>query len=173
MSSTVLIDYQERVVAQIHEHLPLLKTCTTHPGKMTIEELKGIAIKAPAVHVAMLNIGSRPNADGVKEKAVTMIAYVTTRDTSRLPSEQSAINIVEALGRLIPRRQFHPLAYTADDTAAANLYSKRGGSLGVSLWGVTWKQTIRLDGVPDGPLLKTLYIDDVNDASGTIVVGDE
>lgn len=158
--STLLFDYQSQVVAQIHAYLPELKTCTTHPGKMTLEELKKVGTRAPAVHVAMLDIPGRPAHTQDTESALTMVAYVTTRDTPRLPSEQAALNLVEALVNFIPGRQFHVAALPTQRVSARNLYSTKAGQASVSLWGITWRQELRFATEPDEPVLKTLYIDD-------------
>lgn len=173
MNNLRLAALTAEVVKQIGAYMPGLKTCATHPGKINIDELSRIARKPPAVHVALMDIPALPIHTQEVETMLTLVAYVTTQDQRGLPAEQSALNLVEALLNWLPGRQFLPFAYGAERVAARNLFSASADKKGVALWGVTWRQKIRLVKQQHEPvLLERLYISDV-DGGDTIVVGDD
>lgn len=163
--------YLEAVVAAAHDYLPELKTCAIHPGRMSIEGLNKIAVRAPAVHIALLDMPVGLNHQAARGLDLALVAYVTTRDQARMPAEQSATNLVEALADWLPQNAFSRYAHPATNIRAANLYNTQAGKAGVALWGVSWRQKLQLPlEYEEGPLLKRLYIDDGRD---TIVVGDD
>ena len=106
---------------------------------------------------------------GEQEMTVRLAAFVITADKRRLPKEEAALALVEALLALINGHRWGLSAITAaQNVKAENLFSGRVDKQGVALWAVTWDQAIRVgeDIWQGGVLPSALYVNDDPEQTG-------
>lgn len=152
----------EAVCARILEWLPDLGECAVHDGRFSATEVARWAVKAPAVRVSSLGIVEvGDSGDEQCEPVHQLASVVITRETAGLPRGMAARNIVDRLISGIPRERWGLGGVgAATNLRADNLYSGSLDKKGVALWGVLWRQTLRL-GRPvdeDCPLPSQLYL---------------
>ncbi len=148
---TALTTYRQMVLDGIHAAMPELKEVAAHPGRFDLGELKRIAMRAPAVRMAIL--GGPRIAEQSDERLRVDLAcalFVITRDAPGLSRDEAALNITEALIRLISLNQWQ---ITPDagfglmlprEVQTENLYSGEVDKRGVALWGIHWRQELIL-----------------------------
>lgn len=147
-----LTTYRHMILSAIRAALPELQEVAGHPGRFDLGELKRIAMRAPAVRLAI--IGAPAIAERSDERLqmdVSLAAFVITRDAPRLPRDEAALNIVEAIVRLVSLNQWGRQQQDVDfglllprEMRAENLYSGEVDRRGVALWAVSWRQQIIL-----------------------------
>ncbi|WP_020613105.1 hypothetical protein [Sediminispirochaeta bajacaliforniensis] len=125
-----------------------------HPGVFDLEELKRIAVKAPAILSSLMDIDWD---NGVLNFSTFIIVRASTQD-------KLFDDTLKVLSTLLPALE----ALDADwsigggkNINAKNLYSASTGSLNISLWAVSWEWMIRR-GIIGGILLS----DDLEDFTG-------
>jgi len=146
ISPTLLSDLPQSICAKIKEGLPHLNTCKAIEGKFDLTELKRQGLASPAVLVSVL--GGKQDvtyAGSAYSFALSMAAYVVTRDSMGLPRAQAAAAILQSLMGLIPGETWgDPALGAAQDVKMTCLVSSKVQSNAVSLWAVTWTQPITL-----------------------------
>lgn len=139
-------EFRQTVADEIHVLLPELKTSQIHAGRVTLDEVKRIMTKLPAVLVSILKINSSEQLEtGEKEQTFLMSAFVVTRDTRKLSKDESGLNIASALTEYIPETTWSQVGKgvnPAKRVRGDNLYSGKVDKYGVALWGVAWEQSI-------------------------------
>ncbi|MBB4287746.1 hypothetical protein [Roseospira goensis] len=124
-----------------------LKQCARHPGRFDAAELERHGAHAPAILVALLGIGPGAEvASGEVDHALRLGAFVVAADVGRTDRDVLAAGLVGTLVTLLPgqvwgRDDTHPVS--ARTIRAQNLYASTRGR-GIVLWGVEWRQDIRL-----------------------------
>lgn len=125
--------------------LPALGTLKTHSGRFGLAEVKRLANATPAVLVSVLRLTKQPSA--IARWNATMALFVLTRDQLDLPRDESAISISEFLCHWLDGRQF-VYGQAVTDIDAQNLYASELESLGLSLWGITFKSQLSVAQTP-------------------------
>lgn len=146
----------------------------TAAGRMTEAEIKRMAVRTPAIRVAVLGLPSGEDAgNGEVDRMVAFTAYVLTTDKPKLPRDDAALAMVENLMLRLPGQRWDsPDAYPvrAHAVTAENLYSATLGNVGVTLWAVVWRQQVRMgeNAYPQGPALSAeLYTGEGDEPGGT------
>lgn len=123
-----------------------LKACELHGGRFDLAELKRIAGRAPAIYISVLgNPGLDDPGTGERDVTLTLAAFVVTTDRRGLPRFEAAIDLVERLLVHIPDNRWGcDGTFGAQQLGARNFYNGAIDKHGVALWGVIWKQSIRL-----------------------------
>lgn len=170
-----LDEFREVVCADIYGLLPQLAECRKHPGRFDAAELKRISAKTPAVLVALLGILKIAEAGtGERDVDCALAAYVVTADRRGMPRDVAAVNLVDVLTDHIYDYRFGVVCGPGEEVKAKNLYSGDIDRNGVAMWGISWKQTVRVgknryaeDGtIPDGvyagfsPDIGSAHVDD-------------
>lgn len=133
--------------------------CDTAPGRMTEDEIKRLAMRTPAIRVAVLGLPAAADVgDGEVDRDVAMAAYILTTDKPKLSRDAAALALVDDLLQRLPEQSWgmdnvHRL--DAAGVCAENLYSSKLGGTGITLWAVVWTQTVRMgeNAYPNGPVL--------------------
>lgn len=148
------------VTDQIAAALPELRQCEIHPGKFNITELEHFLTVVPAVRVSAVSVRWEPYDEGVVSGHVTMAAFIVTADTLEFSKTIQAINITETIALLIAGNDWE-LVFCSPGMSveSANLYTTASGDQGVTLWSVSWKQTIHVGSAPqEEGRLEKLYV---------------
>ena len=134
-----LNDVLTEVVDGIKLALPALPTCKTHSGRFGLEEVKRLANAAPAVLVSCLRL--QANSHPVIRWSATCAVFVLTRDLVGLPRDVSARSLSAYLCGWLRGRQFSG-CHAVSSVDAQNLYAGDLEKIGISLWGITWMQSL-------------------------------
>ena len=163
---TALLNLRTAITQGIHGRIPDLKSCDPHPGRFDMQELHRVSTKTPTLRLAILGINRVAEVgNGEADWAVGFVAYLVTKDEGTLARDHTALNLIEGLIATLPGQTWgqdnaHPIA-VADIDGGQNLYSNRLGKNAVSIWAVTFKQTIRMGCdilAADGTLPSKLYV---------------
>ena len=141
-----IFDLLTAIKTDVKGHITSLKACELHGGRFDRAELKRIAGRTPAIYIAALG-HSRSDDPGTGERDIdlSLAAFVVTADRRGLPRIEGAINLVESLLTLIPGNRWGQSGvFGAAQAASNNFYSGDIDKQGVALWGVSWRQTLRL-----------------------------
>ncbi|MEM7046991.1 MAG: hypothetical protein AAF442_04995 [Pseudomonadota bacterium] len=161
-----LLDLRAAMVKGIHDRIPDLKSCETHPGRFDLDELRTIATRTPALRLAILSVDRVAEiGNGETDWAVRFATFIVTLDQNKLRRDDAALNLVEGFLAILPGQAWgqdnvHPLL-PSEISGAQNLYSNRLSQHAVSIWAVTFTQRIRLGTdilATDGTLPRDLYI---------------
>lgn len=143
----MLDDFRKTIAADIKTVLPDLRECKPHAGRFDLSEIKRLSARTPGVFISVLGIvSSEEIGTGETDLELAMASYVLTADTRGLPRDVAAVNLVEALSlRIIGSRWgisggVHP----AGKVKANNLYSGDLDRIGIAMWGISWRQKVRL-----------------------------
>ncbi|MBB4266893.1 hypothetical protein [Roseospira visakhapatnamensis] len=138
----------DAVVAGLKAHFGAgLRQCKRHAGRFDAAELERHGADAPAILVAPLGIGPGAEAgDGTADHTLRLGAFVVATDRGRADRDVLAAGLVGTLithlpGQVWGRDDTHPVE--ARTLRAQNLYASTRGR-GVVLWGLEWRQAIRL-----------------------------
>lgn len=150
----------EAVAAGIREVLPDLRECAPRPGTFDLAELKAASIRAPAVLVSIAKIRQKPGySDGQFEFIADMAAYVVTRDRTRLPRDEAAANVCQAILPLIPGNVWqNPFLGPAENAVMRTLVTRNVKAASAALWAVTWDQPFVLQAAPADAVSIELYL---------------
>ena len=146
---TAFLALRQAVVDAVEPAIPAVTTCKAHGGRFQPGEVKRIAVRAPAVLVALVSASeAKPVAGGVCTE-LDFGAFVVTRDRPGSQRDAEGIVISQALLALVASNR-----WGREDTEnptrirARNLYSSKVDKQGIAIWAVTWRQAIehgRLD----------------------------
>lgn len=119
-----------------------------HPGRFTEEELGRIILKHRSVRVAIEDLPALTvDGTGLRGAEVQFTAVVICADRKGSDRHQAALNIVEALARLLPYQRWgQPEAFQAlqpSEIVARNLYGGDIQGKGIAMWAVSWTQATR------------------------------
>lgn len=165
---TLLASLRDAIVSTIKTALPSLKTCETHGGRFDEGELARWGVNAPAVLVCCTNLGMPDFGTGGIQAPAAFVAYVITRNEPGVARDVSALNIVQALNKLLVGQSWSSNDFVTEPDAieSRNLYSTAADKKGVNLWAVTWRQTVVL-GNPDSLAELDAFIRFAGDATNT------
>lgn len=145
MTMTTSYDLLNQVASVLISSLTELKACDVHPGRFTVQEIKRLTTKTPAIYVASLGIAKTEHTGTEQIQAEhRLAAYVITKDAPRLPRHQSAIAIVDTLVAQVPHERWGRRCGPAQNVRAENLYSGQADRAGIAVWAVTWNQSVSL-----------------------------
>ena len=162
-------EYQQAIVVGITERLPALKTVQTHGGSITEAELKRWGAVAPAVFVSVLGLRN-PNTRLLDNVDVVFCLYVVTRDTPKAKRDVLALNLVQGLNQLLvgQRWQHEGFVSIPHSVDSQNLFNTELDRTGLSLWAITFAQTVEL-----GAAVSLDDLDDFIRAHATYELGAE
>ncbi|MCX4025048.1 hypothetical protein H0A36_23540 [Endozoicomonas sp. SM1973] len=134
------------ITQTIHSHLPDLKDVSTHAGRFDLGEVKRVANYTPAVKVALMEAWEFKSIETEQwDVSLRLAAFVMVSDSRKLPKDEAAINIIEALSLLIAEQRWGVEGVlAASGIKASNLFSTQTDRQGLAIWGVTWDQVMRL-----------------------------
>ena len=160
-----LDEFRNAIAAYIRSMMPNLGECRPHPGRFDLEELKRVSAKTPAVYVACLGVSGATDAggdDAMVDAGLAMAIYVVTTDRQGLPRDVAVLNIVEALSLALVGNRFGVADVgVPSEIKGQNLYAGNVDRIGVAMWGLSWKQSVRLKaessefGDTENPVLPT------------------
>ncbi|MFD2177749.1 phage protein Gp37 [Veronia pacifica] len=157
-----LLALRHAIITNIKEALPELSAVDAHPGRFNLDELRRIATKLPAVRVAIMAVSkAAPVQTGERQLTVKLAAFVMTSDRRKLPKDESALAIVEALLALVPGHHWGMGKLSGASTPKAeNLFSGKVDKQGVAMWAISWEQVITVgDDIWQGGVLPSrLYV---------------
>lgn len=158
-----IVDLLNAIQTDFKAHITGLKACELHGGRFDLAELKRIAGRAPAIYLSVLgNPGLDDPGTGERDVALSLAAFVVTTDRRGLPRFEAAINLVESLLTHIPDNRWgQEGTFGAQQVTSRNFYNGSIDKHGVALWGVTWKQPLRLGESiwnTEGALPTTVYL---------------
>lgn len=139
-----LIALKDAIEARFREDLPTSVHLFTHHGEFGERELKEYLVKAPAVILAPVGVPSASVAGPNVLATVGYAAFVLTRSKPELPRGDAAMAITETILGFLPYATFGQNTRRPADVEAANLYSGKIDSHGMSLWAVRWRQVLEL-----------------------------
>lgn len=149
------------IAAQVATVLPDLRVCKGMVGGFDVAELKRQGFAAPAVLVSRLGIEHRQTLAGPHRLfAISMAAFIVTRDAMGLPRDIAAANIASALLRMIPDANWgEPGVGPAEDVEERVLVTRAARDVTASLSAVIWRQPVALEPLPGSdPLPIQLYV---------------
>lgn len=155
--------FLEAVAATVQSRVQGLKTCEPHGGRFDGEELKRLAVKAPAVLPACLGIvDSQDVGDGRVDAELELAAFVLARTRPGSPRAEAVRDLVEYLVLLLGCQRWGvpPEIHVGvpDSVRARNLYGGALDKQSVALWAVTWRQKVRLgEPEPEGILPEFVF----------------
>ncbi len=142
----MLDDFRNAIAGHIKGLLPHLRECRPHAGRFDLAELKRLAARTPAVYIAILGVPQSENpGSGELDLELAMAAHIVTADTRGLARDVSALNLAQTLiSRIYGNRWGVKWAFPAQKVKGQNLYSGNIDRVGVAMWGVSWRQKVRL-----------------------------
>ena len=156
MSLVSLIDIRDTAVSALQEVFADNKKLMVdaHPGVFDLEELKRIAVKAPAILTSLMDVDWD---DSILKFSSFLIVRASTQDKLF----DSTLKILSSLLPALKELDADWSVGGGEKIEAKNLYSASSGALNVSLWTVSWQWTVR-EGIIGGILLP----DDLEDFEG-------
>lgn len=168
----IISDLRQAIVDTINDTIndqnnpeAVINTAKTHPGRFNQEELSRMAAgRLPQVLVAIINAPAiKPGDNEQAEISLRFAAFIITADMPTLPKDIGALNLVEAVGAIVPNNRWGQTGKrlsTPQNISAENLYSGTLDNIGVAVWAITWNQSIYAgaDAFKDPILLKELYV---------------
>lgn len=149
------------IAARIATVLPDLRDCKGMVGGFDVAELKRKGFAAPAVLVSRLGIEQHKTMAGPHRLfAISMAAFIVTRDAMGLPRDIAAANIASALLRLIPDTNWGEAGVgPAEAVEERVLVTRAAREVTASLSAVIWRQPVALEALPaSDPLPIQLYL---------------
>ena len=167
-----LLQFRDEVEAARKAGLPAGTHVESHPGRLDETELRRIAARAPAAHVAVLGVlSAEKDNSGRVEVDASMAVFLATKAAPGTARDAAMLVLSTAALILIPDNLWgleetqHPR-----DIRGQNLFTGTLEKQGVALWGITWRQQVTVDELDDSLLddLKTVHADwDVGETAGT------
>lgn len=111
-----------------------------HAGRFDKTELQRMAVKAPAVFLAFLNITDMDEEGGDVSGRVRCGVFVITKDTSTKSRDDIGMEILQVLINLIPGNDFDIEAQRPEGFNINNLYRGDIAKKGVAMWAGEWMQ---------------------------------
>lgn len=127
-----------------------------HRGRFeTVDEIKRLGVRCPTLLVSadsLRNLGENYGRhQGIWGEAAFCI-YIMTRDLPGQPRETQAEQLVGALAHTITDNDWGQDAQNPKNPDARNLTTTAIDRLGISLWAIAWRQSIRIDESQSVPL---------------------
>jgi hypothetical protein len=151
----------ERIAERVLTVLPALRTCKAQAGRFDLEALRKLGVAAPAVLVSVTGLRQGQTYAGPDHSFMIEIsAFVITKDTMGLGRDVAAMTICQALLQLVPERTWGLSGVgPAERVSALPLITAAQDKIGVSLWAVSWQQSIAFDARPTAePVAIELYV---------------
>lgn len=144
-----LLAFRTAIVTGFTTALPAVKDIKEHAGRFDEAEIKRFATAAPAVRVALLELGDvKALRSGEAAIDVRCGAFIATKDTQAQKRDKGALAIVGELAKAIPENTWGlEYAQNPKTIRASNLYSGSIDRLGIALWAITWNQQVHLGGI--------------------------
>lgn len=138
-----------------------------HGGPFTLEELKRVAARAPALVVTCLGVPALEVQGTVVVAHAVWAVFGVTKNEQRRKRDVAGLLLAESVMVEVPHQTWNGSASKAPrDVTAANLYSSELDRQGVSLWAIRWRQQVDLQ----RNAITTL--DDFETFFATYVIGD-
>lgn len=144
-----MLALRDAIVADFTANIAGLAHCGSHPGRLDPDDIAGLGLSRPCVLVGLLGMApARGTGTSEQDRDVRTIAYVLCDGTGGAPHDEAAMGFVEAILERLPDRHWaltnvEPLG-SADLLEVENLSVHTEGHPGVSLWSISWQQTLRL-----------------------------
>ena len=153
----LVVDAAERISGWVDG----LKRCEPRSGPFRTEELKRFATSTPAIYVSFLRThGVRAAGDGRQDAECELLASILTRSAgAERGGWVQASAIAAFLALRIPHERWWPDALPgeartprgpAEEVVLRQGYSIELEAIGLALWTVAWRNTVRL-GLPEAP----------------------
>jgi len=142
------------IAAQLKVVVPGLRTCEPHQGRIDAAELKRVWQATPAVLIACLGANKVQVSPGTVRATLRWVAFIVCQAPTGESRDDAALVIADVLLRMIPEERWgSDEVGRAEQLRAENLYSGTVDRMGVSLWSVTWVQSVELAPMFDATLL--------------------
>lgn len=133
--------------------LPAFAKVEEHSGRFSLDDVKRVSAKTPALLLSCLSVGDVRSAPAGRTAVLRMAAFVLVgagRDASgnRVDKDHAALTLVDGVISVLDSEAWE-LA-PPEGVEADNLYSA-SGKVTVALWAVTWDQPVEL-GTPQAAL---------------------
>lgn len=134
-----LAEFRSAIVAAFAKKLTCANVASLG-GRLDENELKRIAMRSPAVRVAILGVDGLDNR-GAPEAIFSLAAFVVC-GTGRKgeAAEEGALALVGAVLEILEGNRFGCDASHPSSVRAENLYSGELDAGHAALWAITWKQ---------------------------------
>lgn len=166
---STFVECQAAIVDVVKARLPALKTVQSHGGSLTEAELRRWGAVAPAVFVSVLGVRN-PNTRLLDNVDLVLCLYVATRNSPSGSRDDLALNLVQGLNQLLVAQRWESDCFVGLPTNvdSQNLFSTDLDKNGLSLWAITWQQTVEL-----GAAVSLSELDDFIRAHTSYELGDE
>ena len=95
-----LVAFRQHIIDTLKAEFPKLNV-SAYQGRFDLDELKRLAIRLPALQVAILSIDKVETVEtDERDMHLQLAAFILTRDHKRLQREAAALAIVERLALL-------------------------------------------------------------------------
>lgn len=123
-----------------------VKTVKVHGGRFSLDDLKKIPTKAPAIYIGLLRLKKTKDATCKSDRDAFLVASVITKDVKGKSRHISVIELSERLTSLIEDNNWGlDFVDTEDEVIVQNFYSNKINTTGVAIYGLSWTQQVRLD----------------------------
>jgi hypothetical protein len=143
---SVYVQIRAEIAKRLRLSVPKAIQVVEHGGPITLEELKRVATRAPALVVACLGV---PSITREGMQVTTDAAYAVFCVAAKSPSETQgdiALALVSLASLDIPGQRWNQAASgVPQQIAATNLYSSALDKVGLALWAIRWRQKVDLD----------------------------
>lgn len=157
----LLAGLPDLVADRIKLRLPELRQCKGMVGGFDLEELKRQGIQAPAVLVSRLGVTPLPTLAGPHRRyAVSMAAFIVTRDTMGLSRDIALGNISSTLLQMVPDHCWGIAGVgPADKVEERVLVNRDARQVTAALAAIVWQQPVTLTPLPEAePVPVELYL---------------
>ncbi|MGP9788944.1 hypothetical protein [Roseinatronobacter sp. NSM] len=157
----LLAQLPDLIADRIKLRLPDLRQCKGMVGGFDLEELKRQGIQAPAVLVSRLGVAPMPTLAGPHRRyAVSMAAFIVTRDAMGLSRDIALGNIASVLLQVVPDNCWQIAGVgPADKVEERVLVNRDARQATAALAAIVWQQPLTLTPHPDAtPMPVELYL---------------
>ena len=139
-----VLDVRTSIIESLQKALPNGVTVLPHGGRFeSAAEIQRFAVKAPTVLVACVRIPLQNPGGGRLILPAGWAIFVVTKDKPGIPRDQAAIALVEAIVGLLSGNAWgRSDVGTPQEIDSRNLYSGAIDTLGIALWGISFKQQV-------------------------------
>src|SRR5712671_3999589 len=158
-----LLDTRDAVVSSLASS-PLIVglfstpvSVTAHGGEFSTADLERYSKQTPALIVALLRYDERIEG-GLVTGDATFGVIAMTKNTPALRRDRSVVMLADAATRVIARSFFGTGVSRAKELVGRNEYSAKIDAQDISMWSLTWRQTIDLADDSNAVPLNTLDV---------------
>lgn len=144
-----LKSYLENLLAIFKQDLNGVETIEIHSSQFTLQSLKQIALRTPAVLISLLDIKNIQSSPNGREATLGMACFVLVGnavkgngETEKLDKNLAILPFVESVLAILDTSEHWTHAEYPENILADNLYSATG--VQVAAWSIKWEQTIEL-----------------------------